>query len=142
MNKRELVEAVSKATGLGKIDVDRAIKGIVWNISDSLAKGEKVTLVGFGTFERRNRKERVGVNPQNPQVKITIPAKKVPAFAAGSELKAACENGKVPALDIEPVVKKEVWSPKAAKVKVKAKAKAKTKAKVWAKSKAKVKARR
>lgn len=142
MNKQELIEAVSKVTGLNKVDVDKAIKATVWNISAALSKGDKVTLVGFGTFERRHRKERVGVNPQKPQERITIPAKKAAAFAPGSELKAAVASGKVPALDIEPVVKKAPWvEPKArAAVKSKAKEKVWAKARAWEKPKAKVKA--
>ncbi len=142
MNKQDLVEAVAKATGLSKVDVDRAIKATVWNISAALSKGDKVTLVGFGTFERRHRKERIGVNPQKPQVRITIPAKKAAAFAPGSELKAAVNSGKVPAFDLEPIVKKVVWVEPKVKAAVKSKAKEKVwaKAKPWEKPKAKVKA--
>ena len=86
MNKSELIDAVSRATGLSKADVDR---------------GEKVTFVGFGTFERRQRKARMGVNPQRPTEKIKIPAKKAPAFSAGSELKAAVASGRCPKLTVE-----------------------------------------
>lgn len=103
MNKQELVEAVSRATGLSKANVDRAIKGTLCNIASALARGEKVTLVGFGTFERRQRKARTGVNPQNPQERIQIPAKKAPAFSAGSELKSAVATGRPPRLSIEPL---------------------------------------
>ncbi len=113
MNKSELVDAVSRTTGLSKADVDRAIKGTVYNISAALARGEKVTFVGFGTFERRQRKARMGVNPQRPTEKIKIPAKKAPAFSAGSELKAAVATGRLPKLTIEakkPVVKASVKS--------------------------------
>jgi DNA-binding protein HU-beta len=147
MNKHELVEAVAKATGLSKVDIDRAVKATVWNISSALSKGEKVTLVGFGTFERRHRKERIGVNPQKPAERITIPAKKAAAFAPGSELREAVETGKVAALDIEPIVKKTAWAEPKAKVvskvsaKAWAKAKPKAKAKAWVKGKAKVKAK-
>lgn len=140
MNKQELVEAVSKVTGLSKADVDRAIKATMWNISAALSKGDKVTLVGFGTFESRHRKEKIGVNPQRPAEKITIPAKNAPAFAAGSELKAAVKSGKIPALSIGPVVKKTAWVEPKAKAAVKSKAKEKGWAKAWEKPKAKVKA--
>lgn len=115
MNKQELVDAVSKTTGMSKADVDRSIKGIIYNISVALSRGEKVTFVGFGTFERRNRKARMGVNPQNPQQKIKIPAKKAPAFSAGSELKAAVATGKLPKLSIEPVSMKKTVAKKAVK---------------------------
>ena len=103
MNKSELVDAVARTTGLSKADVDRTIKGTIYNISCALSRGEKVTFVGFGTFERRDRKARMGVNPQRPTEKIRIPAKKAPAFSAGSELKAAVASGRAPKLTLEPV---------------------------------------
>ncbi len=107
MNKSELVDAVARTTGMSKADVDRAIKGVVYNVSAALARGEKVTFVGFGTFERRQRKARMGVNPQRPTEKIKIPAKKAPAFSAGSELKEAVASGRLPKMSIEP--KKTPW---------------------------------
>lgn len=106
MNKSELVDAVARTTGLSKVDVDRALKGTIYNISAALSRGEKVTFVGFGTFERRQRKARMGVNPQNPVEKIKIPAKKAPAFSAGSELKEAVALGRLPKLSLEPIAKK------------------------------------
>ena len=110
MNKSELVDAVARTTGLSKADVDRAIKGTIYNISAALSRGEKVTFVGFGTFERRDRKARMGVNPQRPTEKIKIPAKKAPAFSAGSELKAAVATGRTPRLTLEPIkVKTMSW---------------------------------
>ena len=109
MNKSELVDAVARTTGMSKADVDRAIKGIIYNVSAALARGEKVTFVGFGTFERRQRKARMGVNPQRPTEKIKIPAKKAPAFSAGSELKEAVASGRLPKLSLEPIVKKMSW---------------------------------
>ena len=102
MNKSELVDAVARTTGLSKADVDRAIKGTIYNISAALSRGEKVTFVGFGTFERRDRKARMGVNPQRPTEKIKIPAKKAPAFSPGSELKASVATGRAPKLTVEP----------------------------------------
>ena len=113
MNKSELVDAVSRTTGMSKADVDRSIKGVIYNVSAALARGEKVTFVGFGTFERRQRKARMGVNPQNPQEKIKIPAKKAPAFSAGSELKEAVATGRCPKMTIQPVVKKTTSWPQA-----------------------------
>lgn len=109
MNKSELVDAVARTTGMSKADVDRAIKGIIYNVSAALARGEKVTFVGFGTFERRQRKARMGVNPQRPTEKIKIPAKKAPAFSAGSELKEAVASGRLPQLTLEPMAKKAAW---------------------------------
>lgn len=106
MNKSELIDAVARTTGLSKSDIDRALKGTIYNIAAALSRGEKVTFVGFGTFERRQRKRRTGVNPQDPTQKIEIPAKKAPAFSAGSELKAAVASGRLPKLTLEPVAKK------------------------------------
>lgn len=112
MNKQELVDAVSKTTGLSKADIDRTLKGTLYTISSALSRGEKVTFVGFGTFERRQRKARMGVNPQNPTQKIKIPAKKAPAFSAGSDLKAAVESGKLPKMVVIQSTKKKAQKTK------------------------------
>ena len=109
MNKSELVDVVSRTTGMSKADVDRAIKGIIYNVSAALARGEKVTFVGFGTFERRQRKARMGVNPQRPTEKIKIPAKKAPAFSACSELKEAVATGRLAKLTLEPIAMEMSW---------------------------------
>ncbi len=124
MNKSELVEKTSDITGLAKSDIDTALKTILGVITEELARGRKVTLVGFGTFERRNRKARTGVNPQNPSQKIRIPAKKAPAFSAGSELKVAVATGKVPAVGAK--TKKKTATKTKAKAKTKTAAKKKT----------------
>jgi DNA-binding protein HU-beta len=87
MNRAELVDAVSAITGQTKQQTHDAVNAILHTITGTLSKGERVMLVGFGTFERRNRKARSGVNPQNPRQKLTIAAAKVPAFRAGQELK-------------------------------------------------------
>lgn len=98
MNKSELIEKVAEGTGLSKVDVDTSLKAILAVIVEEITKGRKVTLVGFGTFEARKRKARVGVNPQKPTERIKIPAKKTPAFSAGSEFKAAVQTGKAPGI--------------------------------------------
>ncbi len=87
MNRAELVDEIAKVTGQTKLNVQHTISALLHTITGSLAKGDRVTLVGFGTFERRQRKSRVGVNPQNPKQKIRIEAARVPAFRAGQELK-------------------------------------------------------
>ncbi len=87
MNRAELVDDIAKVTGQTKLNVQQTIGALLHSITGALAKGERVTLVGFGTFERRQRKSRVGVNPQNPKQKIRIEAARVPAFRAGQELK-------------------------------------------------------
>lgn len=86
MNKTELVEIVSKRTGLTKKDSENAVAAVLDGITDSMAKGEKVQLVGFGTFEVRERKEREGRNPSTGEA-IKIAAQKVPAFKPGKALK-------------------------------------------------------
>lgn len=86
MNKAELVEEVSGEVGLSKRETQKVIDAIIGVIGDTLAAGEKVTLVGFGTFGVRQRKARRGVNPQTRE-SIQIPAKKVPKFMPGKNLK-------------------------------------------------------
>jgi DNA-binding protein HU-beta len=88
MNKEQLVERVAERTGATKKDALAIVNCALDLITASLKKGEKVTLVGFGTFLVRRRKAREGRNPQTGD-KIKIPAKKVPAFTAGKELKSA-----------------------------------------------------
>lgn len=98
MNRAELVDAVAGITGQTKQQTHDAVNAILHTITGTLAKGERVMLVGFGTFERRNRKARSGVNPQNPRQKLTIAAAKVPAFRAGQELKNIVDGrAKLPA---------------------------------------------
>lgn len=86
MNKAELVEEVSGEVGLSKRETQKVIDAIIGTIGDTLAAGEKVTLVGFGTFGVRQRMARTGRNPQTG-ASIQIPAKKVPKFVAGKTLK-------------------------------------------------------
>jgi DNA-binding protein HU-beta len=124
MNKAELIDAVAEATALSKTQVDDVVKAVLATITSELSKGNKITLVGFGTFERRNRKGRIGVNPQNPTQKIKIPPKKAPAFSPGSELKEAVQTGKAPVL-----AKKKIAAKKAAVSQNKAKSAKKAKAK-------------
>jgi len=86
MNKAELIEQVASQTGLTKRTSGKAVDTVVSAISDCLTRGEKVTLVGFGTFGVRRRKARTGRNPQTGET-IQIPAKKVPKFVPGKNLK-------------------------------------------------------
>ncbi len=88
MNKAELVEEVAGQVGLTKRVCREAIDAITSTITDSLARGEKVTLVGFGSFKVRKRKARRGRNPQTGE-EIQIPAKDVPKFEPGKNLKEA-----------------------------------------------------
>ena len=86
MNKSDLIQAVANRSGLTKKDSASAVDAIINSITDSLTKGEKVQLVGFGTFEVRSRKAREGRNPATGEV-INIEASKAPAFKAGKALK-------------------------------------------------------
>jgi len=87
VNKSELVSAVAEATNLTKKDTEKVLNAIVETIGEALSKGEKVSLVGFGTFEVRTRAARTGRNPQTGG-EIFIPAAKVPAFKAGKALRS------------------------------------------------------
>ena len=90
MNKAQLVEKVAGEVGLTKKDVNNVVDAMTSAITNSLAGGEKVTLVGFGTFQVQKRKARQGVNPQTGE-KISIPAKDVPKFKPGRSLSEAVE---------------------------------------------------
>ncbi len=86
MNKSELIQAVVEKTGLTKKDSASAVDAMFDGISDILAKGDKVQLIGFGTFEVRSRQAREGRNPATGET-IKIAASKAPAFKAGKALK-------------------------------------------------------
>ena len=88
MNKTELVSSIAEKAGLTKKDAEQAVTALVETITEALKADDKVALVGFGTFEVRERSERTGLNPRTKE-KITIPATKVPAFKAGQALKDA-----------------------------------------------------
>jgi DNA-binding protein HU-beta len=88
LNKTELIAAVAAKAGFSKKVAGEAVDAVVSAVSDALKKGDKVTLIGFGTFEVRTRKARKGVNPAT-RTPIKIPAAKVPAFKAGKALKDA-----------------------------------------------------
>lgn len=88
MNKVELVAAVAEKAGLSKKDAEKALGAVLEAITESVAKGDKVALVGFGTFETRTRAARTGRNPRTKET-ITIPASKQPAFKAGKAFKDA-----------------------------------------------------
>ena len=85
MNKTELIEKIAAGAGLSKVDAKKALDATVEAIKAALAAGDKVQLVGFGTFAVADRPARGGINPATKQ-KITIPAKKVAKFKAGAEL--------------------------------------------------------
>lgn len=86
MNKEEMVKEISKRTRIPQKQVAEVIALMIDSIEKSVAKGKRVTLVGFGTFEARKRASRTGRNPQTG-AEIKIPAKTVPAFSAGKKFK-------------------------------------------------------
>lgn len=88
MNKVELIAAVAAKADITKKDAEKAVAAVTASIVEALAKGDKVQLVGFGTFEVRKRAARTGRNPQTKKA-ITIPASKQPAFKAGQAFKDA-----------------------------------------------------
>lgn len=88
MTKTDLINAVAEKTGLTKKSSEQAVAAVLDAITNSLAAGDKVSLVGFGTFEVKARAERKGINPRTKE-EITIPASKLPSFKAGKALKDA-----------------------------------------------------
>ncbi len=86
MNKSELISVVAEKTGLTKKDTEKVVNAVFDGIGEALAKGEKVQVIGFGTFDIRDRKAREGRNPATGDT-IQIPAVKVPVFKAGKALK-------------------------------------------------------
>ena len=86
MNKAELITSMAEKSKLTKKDAEAALKALIDSVEEALEKGEKVQLVGFGTFESRERAARVGRNPRTKE-EINIPASVVPVFKAGKEFK-------------------------------------------------------
>ena len=90
MNKAELIQAVAAKSGLSKKDAEAAVAAVIESITEAMKAGEKVALVGFGTFAVKARAARTGKNPQTGET-IEIAASKAPAFAAGKALKDAIQ---------------------------------------------------
>ena len=88
MKKTELIAAIADKAGISKKDADKALGAFIDVVADALKDGDKVQLIGFGTFEVRERAARTGINPQTKQT-IKIAASKSPVFKAGAALKAA-----------------------------------------------------
>jgi DNA-binding protein HU-beta len=93
MNKSDLVTAIAKESKLTKKDAEAALDALIATVGTAMKKKEKVTLVGFGTWEVRQRAARKGVNPRTKE-SINIPATKVPVFRAGKDLKAIASGVK------------------------------------------------
>jgi len=88
MTKAELISAVAEKVGMSKKDSDKAVSAVIEVITETLVKGDKVSLVGFGTFEVKSRSARKGINPRTKET-MQIAASKLPAFKAGKALKEA-----------------------------------------------------
>lgn len=91
MNKSELIDAIASYSNLTKADSGRALDALIKTVEKTLKAGDNVTLVGFGTFDVKERAERTGRNPQSGET-ITIAAAKVPGFKAGKNLKDAVNS--------------------------------------------------
>lgn len=88
-----MVSELAQRAGMTKVSAEVALEAVISIISDALVSGDKVQLVGFGTFERKERAARVGRNPR-ANISVNIPAKRVPVFKPGSTLKSAVANSK------------------------------------------------
>lgn len=93
MNKTEFVGRVAKRAELTNADAARAVQAVLDEVQEALKGGEEVAFAGFGKFSLSNRAERVGVNPQDPSKKVTIPARTVPRFTPGAVLKQQVAEG-------------------------------------------------
>ncbi|MCX4256382.1 MAG: HU family DNA-binding protein [Oscillospiraceae bacterium] len=91
MTKAELINAIAEKSELTKKDAEKALNAVVTSITDALVDGDKVQIVGFGTFEVRERSAKEAINPRTKE-KINVPAKKAPAFKAGKALKDAVDK--------------------------------------------------
>ena len=92
MNKADLINATAEKAGLSKKDAEKAVNAAITVINDALIEGDKIQLVGFGAFEVKERKSRIGRNPKTKE-SINIPASKVPVFKPGKALKDAVAQG-------------------------------------------------
>jgi DNA-binding protein HU-beta len=99
VNKNGLVAEVAKRTGASKVDVARVIDASMAVIRETVAGGDRVSLVGFGTFERKRRNKRVARNPRKPATPIVVPARDLPWFTAGKAFKdmVAAKRRRAPA---------------------------------------------
>ncbi|MBR1487052.1 MAG: HU family DNA-binding protein [Synergistaceae bacterium] len=95
MTKAELIDAITNKLDMRKKDVAPVVDAVFAEIQNALAGGDKCTFVGFGVFEVRERAAREGRNPQDPSKVVQIPAKKVPVFRPGKELKEKVLNAKI-----------------------------------------------
>ncbi|WP_405327151.1 HU family DNA-binding protein [Ruminobacter sp.] len=93
MNKQELIEAIAEKSHTSRSDSKKMLDAFLETVTETLAHGDSVQLIGFGTFKSTERNARSGRNPRTGET-VTIPAKRVPAFTAGNALKEAVQRGK------------------------------------------------
>lgn len=94
MNKAELIATIAEKTGLTKKDTELTVNAFLETVQETLKKGDRVQMIGFGTFEVRDRKARLGRNPQKPGEVVKIAASKAPVFKAGKAFKDAVNTKK------------------------------------------------
>jgi DNA-binding protein HU-beta len=94
MNKGGLVTEVSRRTGMNKADVAAVVDEAMGVIRERVGKGERVSLVGFGTFEKKRRNKRIARNPRKPEIAIVVPARDLPSFIPGKTFKEAVSGKK------------------------------------------------
>ncbi len=94
MNKTALIQEMSKKTDMPRKDVEKALNAFLECVESSLINGEKVQLVGFGTFDVKRKGPRPGRNPKKPEIEIMIPAANVPYFKPGKYLKESLNSSK------------------------------------------------
>ena len=92
MNKSELIDVLAKATGKTKVESEKFLNAFIGVVEETLANDEEIKLVGFGSFQVRQRKEREVVNPKNREERIMIPASKAVKFTAGKALRDVVNN--------------------------------------------------
>lgn len=86
MNKKELIDAIAEQSGVTKTNINKVVDSLIRTIEDQVSQGEKVTIVGFGVFEKRDRQARRGHNPKTGE-ELEIPASSVPVFVPGKTFK-------------------------------------------------------
>jgi DNA-binding protein HU-beta len=89
VNKSGLIAEVAKRTGASKADVSRMLEASMDTIRETVSKGSRVSLSGFGTFERKHRNQRIARNPRKPEVPIVVPARDLPSFNPGKDFREA-----------------------------------------------------
>ena len=92
MNKSQFIDSISESTGFSKLNVGKVLEAMLQTICESIAKGEEIIFLKFGTFKRVQRSAKTSRNPQTGQL-MQVPAKNVPVFRAGKQLKDAAETG-------------------------------------------------